>query len=153
MLQWISQVERTPLVDGDVSFHPLALRWLRSVDEYEQTSGEDQWPLVAKFFARLEASADFYWHVPQFELESTRNGSETRSHANDSADPKHDDEHDSHDDVDELYRAAYEDMTYRDSTDDGQDADTIDESTASEFELEEEAQRLGQRLEFLGTVA
>ena len=45
-------------------------------------------------------------------------------------------------------------MVYRDSTDDGFDADIIDEFTdGTEFELEEEAQRLGQRLEFLSTVA
>ena len=37
-------------------------------------------------------------------------------------------------------------MVYRDSTDDGFDADMIDEYTdGTEFELEEEAQRLGQR--------
>src|SRR5439155_7113679 len=42
----------------------------------------------------------------------------------------------------------------RDSTDDGYDADMIDDFTpGSEFELEEEAQRLGQRLAFLSTVA
>ena len=45
-------------------------------------------------------------------------------------------------------------MVYRDSTDDGFDADMIDEGGfSSEFELEEEAQRLGQRLEFLSTIA
>ena len=46
------------------------------------------------------------------------------------------------DEADELYGAAYEDMVYRDSTDDGFDADIIDECTdGTEFELEEEAQR------------
>jgi hypothetical protein len=45
-------------------------------------------------------------------------------------------------------------MVYRDSTDDGFDADIIDEYTdGTQFELEEEAQRLGQRLEFLSTNA
>ena len=68
MLQWVSQVEYTPLEDGDASFHPLALRWLRAVEEYENTSGTDQWPLVAKFFQHLEASAESYWQVPEFEL-------------------------------------------------------------------------------------
>jgi hypothetical protein len=45
-------------------------------------------------------------------------------------------------------------MVFRDSTDDGFDADIIDEYTdGTEFELEEEAQRVGQRLEFLSTTA
>ena len=66
MLQWVSQVECTPLEDGDASFHPLALRWLRAVEEHENASGADQWPLVAKFFStsrsqrrRLLAGAEF----------------------------------------------------------------------------------------------
>ena len=34
----------------------------------ELATGADQWPLVAKFFAHLEASAEAYWQVPEFEL-------------------------------------------------------------------------------------
>ncbi|HVT29877.1 MAG TPA: hypothetical protein VHE81_17800 [Lacipirellulaceae bacterium] len=170
MLQWVSQVEYTPLEDGDASFHPLALRWLRSVEEYEHTSGTDQWPLVAKFLQHLEASAEVYWHVPGFELSG-----EARENLPAPADVIHDDDElesdaenlalddddddnawadDDDDEVEELFGAAYEDMVYRDSTDDGYDADLIDNfSPSTEFELEEEAQRLGQRLEFLSTVA
>ena len=168
MLQWVSLAEYTPLEDGDASFHPLALRWLRSVEDFEHTSGVDQWPLVAKFLQHLEASADSYWQVPTFELAAaSANGNPDR------ADSQPDDELDEDDtddlaladddeddgswedgEVDEVYGAAYEDMVYRDSTDDGLDADMIDDGGfSSEFELEEEAQRLGQRLEFLSTVA
>src|SRR4029079_7986675 len=75
----------------------------------------------------------------------------------DDVDEDDDDEEDqpwTDDDPDGLYKAAYEDMVYRDSTDDGFDADMIDEFTpGSEFELEEEAERLSQRLDFLATVA
>jgi hypothetical protein len=77
MLQWISQVEYTPLEDGDASFHPLALRWLRSVEDYEHASGADQWPLVAKFLQHLEASAEAYWQVPAFELGGAKSYSNT----------------------------------------------------------------------------
>jgi hypothetical protein len=174
MLQWISQVDRTPLDDGDVSFHPLALRWLRSVEQHERAGGESQWPLVAKFFARLEASADTYWHAPTFELAGNRAGAESDDGdggvEGDVEDPPSDpdadaegtdeaefegDQSDSHDDIGNgLYSAAYENMVYRDSTDDGFDSEVMDESAGgSEFELEQEAQRLGRRLEFLGTVA
>jgi hypothetical protein len=167
MLQWVSQADYTPLEDGDASFHPLALRWLRSVEDFEHASGTDEWPLVAKFLQHLEASAEAYWQVPTFELASSaarddrdeadspedvseENGADDMALADD-----HDDDEDAwEDDVEELYGAAYEDMVYRDSTDDGFDADMIDEGGLnSEFELEEEAQRLGQRLEFLSTVA
>jgi hypothetical protein len=159
MLQWISQVEFTPLEDGDASFYPLALRWLRTVEEHENTTGTDQWPLVSKFFQHLEASADVYWQVPEFELAT---GAAVPDHGEvDSADDDSSDADaiaagdadfdddaddtsswDEDDDPDDLYGAAYEDMVYRDSTDDGLDADVIFEYTdGTEFELEEEAQR------------
>lgn len=175
MLQWVSQVEYTPLEDGDASFHPLALRWLRTVEEFENTSGTDQWPLVAKFIQHLEASAEVYWQVPEFELASNARvveddeddaGEESLDESDDemshdalaeldSADGDEDEDNwDEDDEPEELYGAAYEDMVYRDSTDDGFEGDIIDEYTdGSEFELEEEAQRLGQRLEFLSTIA
>jgi hypothetical protein len=157
MLQWISQVERTRLEDGDVSFHPLALRWLRAVEEFEHETGEDQWPLVVRFFARLEASAEEYWHVPAFELsrEGRRNGLVDPVNSEDAVSLSEGNETDSFlDDDNRVYSAAYEDMIYRDSTDDGQDSPVMDEgSMGGEFELEAESQRLGQRLEFLATVA
>ncbi len=164
MLQWVSQVEYTPLEDGDASFHPLILRWLRTVEEYENATDTDQWPLVAKFLQHLEASADIYWQVPEFELSSYASAEMDEDDADldaleaeleDIADDESEaDEAWQDDDPDELYGAAYEEMVYRDSTDDGFDTDIIDEYTdGTEFELEEEAQRLGQRLEFLSTIA
>ncbi len=150
MMQWISQVDRTPLEDGDASFHPLALRWLRAMDEYGRTAGEDQWPQVARFFAFLESSAEEHWQVPHWEL--------TEDYVADDPDDEdlepEDFDDEEEDEYDELYSAAYEDMIYRDSTDDGFDAETIDgDVDGTDVELEEEAQRLGRRLEFLSTVA
>ncbi|HEX4414667.1 MAG TPA: hypothetical protein VH107_13625 [Lacipirellulaceae bacterium] len=165
MLQWVSQVEYTPLEDGDASFHPLVLRWLRTVENYEDATGEDQWPLVAKFLQHLEASADIYWQVPEFELASSSESAaeneddvddelageideESEDDTSDGADSWQDD------DPDRIFSAAYEDMVYQDSTDDGFDAGIIDEYTdGTELELEEESQRLGQRLEFLSTIS
>ena len=90
-----------------MSFQPLALRWLRAVDEYQRTSGEDQWPHVARFFAFMESSADDYWLVPSWELDEQGAG-----HRDDDMSPEemYDEEED---DYDELYSAAYEDMIYR----------------------------------------
>jgi hypothetical protein len=156
MLQWVSQVDYTPLEDGDASFHALALRWLRAVEEKELATGLDQWPLVAKFFSHLEASAEAYWQVPTFEL-----GADSARFIEPSDDDENipiaidavDDEP-WEDDADERFSAAYEDVVYRDSTDDGFDADIIDEYTdGTEYELEEEAQRIGQHMDFLTTIA
>lgn len=79
MMQWLTQVDYTPLEEGDAAFHPLALRWIRMVEarsqgldegaaDAPQTPSDDQWQLVARFFGRLEASAEEYWHVPEFEI-------------------------------------------------------------------------------------
>jgi hypothetical protein len=165
MLQWVSQADRTSLEEGDASFHSLAMRWLRAVEEEQIATGIDQWPLLSKFFAHLEASAETYWQVPEFELSrsitdtndeesSVAESLSARTESETDDDAGLEDEPWDHDDEDELYGAAYEDMVYRDSTDDGYDADLIDEYTdGSGFELEEKAQQLGQRLEFLSTVA
>ena len=169
MLQWVSQVDHTPLEDGDASFHPLALRWLRAVEEHEHASGDDQWPLVAKFFAaprsqrrgllasarRSNCAGDCRDDDRRRRLESDDDVDEDDDEDLELDDDDDDDEESWDDDeADELYGAAYEDMVYRDSTDDGFDADIIDEyADGTEFELEEEAQRLGQRLEFLTTIA
>jgi hypothetical protein len=147
MMQWISQVERTPLEDGDASFPPLAMRWLRAVDEHQRTSGEDQWPQVARFFAFLESSADEYWEVPEWGLAE-------HVSADHGDGPLPGEDYDEEDEYDELYSAAYEDMIFRGSSDDGYEAELIDsQPEGTDVELEEEAQRLGRRLEFLSTVA
>jgi hypothetical protein len=171
MLQWVSQVEHTPLEDGDASFHSLSLRWLRAVEAQQSASGGDQWPLVAKFLQHLEASAEAYWHVPNFALTGSATSDDDPPDTPESggeglpevgseeleADGDHDDEETADwedDEPDQLFSAAYEDMIYRDSTDDGREGSLIEEFTeGTEFELEEEAQRLGKRLEFLSTIA
>ncbi len=64
-----------------------------------------------------------------------------------------DDEDD--DDDDELYSAAYDDVVYVDSTADGIEADMLESGPdpATDLELEHEARRVSERLEFLQTVA
>jgi hypothetical protein len=151
MMQWLSQVERTPLEDGDASFHPLALRWLRSVERTQHATGVDQWPLVAKLFTFLEANAEAYWNVPEFGLARGPAAMQDEPQAANVGEEWSDEA----DDSDELFSAAYEDMIYRDSTDDGVESSLFEDhsSGGTDFELEAEAQRLGHRLAFLTTVA
>jgi len=151
MMQWLSQVERTPLEDGDASFHPLALRWLRSVERTQHTTGVDQWPLVARLFTFLEANAEAYWNVPEFGL---AHGTATMSEETRAADES-DEWPDEDEESDGLFSAAYEDMIYRDSTDDGVESSLFEDRSGggADLELEAEAQRLGHRLAFLTTVA
>lgn len=163
MMQWVSQSDLTPLADGDASFHPLAERWLRLVEARERADGQDQWPLVAKYFAHLEASAEQAWHVPQFELgeswdddfdddplDDLLDDDEVDYNEDDEGDYDEEDE----DELDNLFSAAYDDVTFRDSADDGGDSSIYDPGAdQTQYELEEEAERIGERLHFLATVA
>ena len=167
MMQWVSQIERTPLEDGDASFHPLALSWLRMVEARQHESGENQWPLVEKFFVHLEASSETYWHVPDFELGAAQRELQleepTTADSYEEQDPDgaedydvdfDSDEIDEEDELDNLFSAAYADVIYRDSTDDGFESQMLEDGNGqSDFEQEEEARRLEQRLAFLTTVA
>lgn len=155
MMQWVSQSELTPLEDGDASLYPLVQRWLRMAEGRELSAGESQWPLVAKFFAHLEASAEHAWHVPRFEL-----GEEWNEFV-DSIDDlleaeleEGDYDEDEDDELDNLFNAAYDDVTFRDSADDGGDSAIHDPGELdTQYELEEESERISDRLNFLTTIA
>ena len=164
MMQWVSQKGRTPLEEGDSSFHRLAFQWFAEVEAREREQGEDHWPRVAKFFAYLEANAEEYWQVPSLmfdmlpeslfdEVLDDIDGAiyfddEPADDAPDEDEPDEDEESET------LFEAAYEEMVYRDSSDDGQEGDLVDDDVEMEYsEWEYEVDRLDQRLGFLTTVA
>ncbi len=131
MMQWLSQVEQAPLEAGEHSFHRLALRWMNTVRQSPQYSRPQRWELIRRFFDYLEANADDYWRPPTF------------AYASRSAEGK-----------DDTFAAAYEGMTYQDSTADGFEGEVFDGGgEPTEYELDEESQRINRRLQFLGAVA
>ena len=155
MMQWVSQKERTPLEEGDSSFRRMAFHWLSMVESQERETEEDQWPQISKFFAYLEANAEEYWQVPSLELDASLD-----SMFDDVLDEidgaiYFDDEEDDDDLAEEeLFEAAYEEMVYRDSSDDGHEGEIADEGVELEHsEWEYEVHRLEQRLDFLTTTA
>ncbi|MEN0110171.1 MAG: hypothetical protein AAF805_05570 [Planctomycetota bacterium] len=169
LMRWLCQVDLTPLEDGDASFHPLAERWLRAVEQRGETTGEDQWPLVQKFFDHLEANAEELWNAPRFALgedgddelldELLDEYDEDDLFADDEADeaeagyePTYDPDEEEDDD-ENLFGAAYDDITFEGS-DDGADAELFEpDGDETRLELEEEAERLEARLALLNTVA
>lgn len=168
LMQWICQEDLTPLDDGDVSFHPLALRWLRLVEKRQDETGEDQWPLVAKFFDYLEANAEELWLAPQFDLGRTARELEDAAlddlfdDEEDEADLGLDDEGNElgfdpgldYDDEGEDDLGLFDDLPFEDSADDGNEGDTFDTGDDdTRLEMEEEAERLEARLAFLNTVS
>ena len=114
------------------------------------------WPLARKFLDYLEANAEEYWQVPHFEMAAEALGDdagqaeelddEPPDDSTTSSTTRRDDEAD---DEGGLFGAAYEDVTYRDSTDDGVEGEIFESGeNATDFELVGEAERIVSRLEF-----
>jgi hypothetical protein len=142
LVNWAGQAEQVPLEEGPYSFHALALRWMLALTRPGEPAAGAAGPLpppeqrpglVRRFFDYLEANAEEYWQVPSLETPRT------------AAEPA---------DEDDTFGAAYEGVTYRDSTagpDEGAVADGG--GPAGEFDLEHEGPRLEKRLRFLSTLA
>lgn len=149
LFHWLSQANRIGLEQGDDSFHHLACRWLLQLQS-STGAAAGGWPLVLKFFDYLEANADEYWQAPRFQLQNVQEKNGPGAAPASDAPPPHGDPEDSDDD--DLFGAAYEHVTYRDSTADGIEGE-LAEGGPSDDALEFEARRLGERLSFLGVVA
>ncbi len=165
LVQWLSQAEEIPLVEETYSFHDLTLDWMGELWSNaapaapqgatapqdatappagpSQAAAPDRWELTRKFLDYLEANAEEYWQVPQFELAASP-GEEGNQ----------EDPEELSDEADSLFSAAYEDMSYRDSTDDGFEGEMLEGGqNTSDFELVLEAERIFARLTFLSTLA
>jgi hypothetical protein len=143
LTSWLGQAEQVPLEDGPHSFHALALRWMLGVCRLAARQREAgaaplppfrPWDLAAKFLDRVEANAEEYWQVPRLDVAGA--GEEAGD-----------------EDVEDLYGAAYEGVTYEDSTDDEVEAEVLEVGPHRDFDLEEEGRRLEKRLRFLATLA
>lgn len=163
LLNWLSQAEEVPLEDGPHSFAALALRWLLAVTTPSsppagtEPAGEaaaalaapipdaERWPLTRRFLDHLEANAEEYANVPRLDVFGMEMEDEGEEDGQDEPDAGPGDE--------ELYGAAYEGVTYRDSTDDDVEGEVLDSGPREDFDLEAEGQRLEKRLRFLATVA
>lgn len=152
LVHWMNGAERVGLRSGGSSLPRLSERWLLHLrkDETQKPAGET-WQLAKRFFDHLEANAEEFWSAPKFEIGDARTTSrdesqwaETIAEADDSF-------------VDEdgdLFDAAYEGVTYEDSTDDGNDGAIFDTADhGSRDELEAESKRLAEHLSFLQSLA
>lgn len=159
VMQWLSQADHVPLKEGEFSFHRLARRLLeelcrgeftlRTAEGARPVQPDDRNGLVRRFFDHFEANADDLWQVPRLELESISLKAE-----------RHTDEEDDEleeDDEDEpnLFEAAYEQVVFKDSTNDGVEGEMLESGSPppSDYELERESRRLKDRLALVSTIA
>jgi hypothetical protein len=149
LMHWLSQAPRMPLIQGESSFYQLAIRWLTELPSTEPSGesipSERRWGLAQKFFDFLEANADAYWMAPQFQLKSTGGTDAGLGLVGDFDDEPEEEE--------DLFGAAYDNVVYRDETDDGVEGPIYDPGSDSEDEFENEAKRLMEHLAFLRCVA
>ena len=159
LVHWLGQSSTVGLQQGASSFHDLMYLWvaeqkrllLERCEDPENfvdcESVQETWSKISKFYDFLEANADQYWSVPQFEINRQSPSA-----------PKGDLDFgmEEHDDSGELFDAAYEGVIYQDKTNDGIEGE-IHDGGGSDIESDEslnaEIDRVLDRLEFLGNVA
>lgn len=151
LVHWLSRAEETGLEQGESSFTELIVRWLRQLQQdaayaTKRSDGLSRWKLTRRLFDSFEANAEEYGDAPRFELGVPGNGLGQPKKKN--VDPFSDDDLEA-DEEDSPYGAAYDDVVYRDSTGDGNEADILDYGAPSEDELEAESKRINLRLGFL----
>jgi hypothetical protein len=143
LINWVGQAEQVSLEDGPYSFHSLALRWMLAVTRPLEAAAplggapappaEERHGLVARFFDYLEANTEDYWHVPSLDFAAPVDQGEEEE--------------------EDLYSAAYDEVTYQDSTGDTNEGGLVESGPVEDFDLEREGERLEKRLRFLSTLA
>ena len=177
LVHWLGNAERIGLRLGESSLPNLSERWLlnlrsfrhrtRSKSEGKKPDGttgtvtsspapssNDQtkshslnntiWPQVRRLFDYFEANAEEFWSTPQFQLvdPKKRSSRDWERELNEA------------DESDNLYGAAYEDVVYNDTTDDGNEGAVFEfGNDASQNELETESKRLIEHLDFMQSLA
>ncbi|GAA5509891.1 hypothetical protein [Novipirellula caenicola] len=165
LVHWLNNADRVGLRLGGSSLPRLAERWLLRLrfslegegEAYvqpalKQSAGNDTakiWPMVRKFFDYLEANAESFWSAPQFNLDQSPGTSKNRDWDRELLQIEEGDDEDGG-----LYDAAYEDMSYRDTTDDGNEGAIFEYGDdGSRDELEAESKRLTEHLSFMQSLA
>lgn len=147
IMQWLSQVDQTGLESGPYSIHSVLLQWMRQLtSNVDLESIKNNSDSIRKMFDYLEANAAEYWTVPHFDAVLPVPEKEMEDPFE--IDPEEPDEEET------LFGAAYEDVTFRDSADDGVQGETMDSGySPSNTEIEAINRQLEPRLKFLNTLS
>ncbi|MEZ6087556.1 MAG: hypothetical protein R3C05_05925 [Pirellulaceae bacterium] len=160
LMHWLGNAGEVGLERGNSSFPRIAERWLARLRQTARRGDRDKpgatrpWELVCKFFDFMEANAEEFWQPPQFALGHQANRPRDWDRELEAADTLEDDDDlEDGDEQNDLFNAAYENVTYQDTTDDGYDGSVFDEGGDTQDELEAESRRLSEHLSFLTSLA
>ncbi|MEO1618094.1 MAG: hypothetical protein AAFV88_19730, partial [Planctomycetota bacterium] len=151
LIHWLGNASEIGLRQGGNSLPRLSERWLMKLrshgrDPSSDFAEEGVWPLTRKFFDYFEANAEEFWSAPSFQLSESGEAS-TRTLEDPFAGVEE------RDDVG-IFDAAYDDVSFTDSTNDGVDSSLFESGgNGSLDELELEWKRLVDRLAFLQSLA
>ena len=128
LVQWLSQAEEIPLVEEDYSFHDLALDWMedlweRRSDRRPATAGRPATAAARSSAGRWRGSSSTTWKPTPRSIGKCRASSWPPRRSEPTSRPRKTPEAE---DEDDLFGAAYEDVTYRDSTDDGVEGEMLE---------------------------
>lgn len=182
LMQWLSQNDEVGIESGSHSLPALLTEWMTQVtadvgssvfrrnDVGESLAEEppkvgttniDRWPLIRRFFAYLEVNAGEFWGVPSLDgLADELPKNKRKPKSTESLDDFDDDEgglldsSNDEDDEDDLFRSAYEDVSFKDSADDGVSGELMEDGASSgSTEMEYLSKALEPRLKFTVTLA
>ncbi|MFM8398207.1 MAG: hypothetical protein ACKOAH_10285, partial [Pirellula sp.] len=108
------------------------------------TSSLEAWNAIGKFFGYMESNGEDYWQAPVFELRRIRGNKQ---------DPSMMDPSPEEDSSEDRFRAAYEDVSYHDTTDDGVESPIYESDSGDDEEFIAESKRIGEHLLFLSGLA
>lgn len=153
LMQWLSQVEQAGVESTRHSIYSSLIQWMKSVTSRDaaEMPPSERAAVLRRMFAFLESNADEYWIVPRMERAIQRAQDKNRPQNRPANEPPPQSDED---DEDNVFGAAYDEVTFRDSADDGNWGDTLENDFGfrnTEFELIN--REMEPRLKFLNAVA
>ncbi len=163
LMQWLNQAEFVGLDSGPYSIFSRLTKWMRltlsDAPTGSKESAENLRKTLCRMFAFLEANAGEFWQVPTLSAATGLTNTTKEEAAPPSQEASFDEdmtEELDDDDEEELFAAAYDNMVFRDSANDGQQSDTVDEGGSrrgEETSFEIIGRFLEPRLQLIETTA
>lgn len=153
LMQWLNQLDEVGFECPQHSIFSLLIRWMKLVTRQTEQSIEAKQTSLRRMFAFLEANAEDWWGVPLLAPGTMNQDEDSTSEMLFGDTPFDEDDFDDEEDEDNIFGAAYDDMVFRDSAEDGNWGNTVEGEFGIESgEFEALNRDLEPRLKFLNAV-